>query len=57
MRIMDVDAKSQQSKVPHKVFEAHKREKKKKYLKACLEQRWHFSPFVVSTDDLLGKES
>jgi hypothetical protein len=54
---MDVDAKSQGSKDPHyKVLEAHEREKKKKYLEACLEQRWHFSPFVASTDGLLGKE-
>jgi hypothetical protein len=52
-----VDAKSQQSKDPHKVLEAHEREKKKKYLEACLKQRQHFSPFLVSTDGLLGKES
>jgi hypothetical protein len=55
--ITDVDAKSQRSKDPQKVLEAYKREKKKKYLEACLEQRPHFSPFVVSTDGLLGKES
>jgi hypothetical protein len=36
---------------------AHERENKKKYLGACLEQRRHFSPFVVSTDGLLGKEA
>jgi hypothetical protein len=39
------------------VLSAHEREKKKKYLGACLEQRRHFSPFVVSTDGLLGKEA
>jgi hypothetical protein len=39
------------------VLEGHEREKKKKYLKAYLKQRWHFSPFVVSTNGLLGKES
>jgi hypothetical protein len=39
------------------VLEAHERKKKKKYLWACLEQRRHFSPFVVSTDGLLGKEA
>jgi hypothetical protein len=32
-------------------------EKKKKYHGACLEQRRHFSPFVVSTDGLIGKEA
>jgi hypothetical protein len=39
------------------VLEAHEREKKKKCLGACLEQRRHFSPFVVLTDGLLGKEA
>jgi hypothetical protein len=39
------------------VLEGHEREKKKKYIEACLEQRRHFSPFVASTDGLLGKES
>jgi hypothetical protein len=57
VRVTDVDAKSNRSKDPHKVLAAHEREKKKKYLGACLEQRRHFSPFVVSTDGLLGKEA
>jgi hypothetical protein len=35
----------------------YEREKKKKYLEACLKQRPHFTPFVVSTDVLIGKES
>jgi hypothetical protein len=39
------------------VLEAHEREKKTNFLEACLEQRWHFSPFMASTDGLLGKES
>jgi hypothetical protein len=39
------------------VLKAHEREKKKKYLEACLEQLRHFSPSVASTDGLLGKES
>jgi hypothetical protein len=55
--ITDVDAKYQRFKDPHKVLEAHEREKKEKYLEACLEQLWHFSPFVASTDGLLGKDS
>jgi hypothetical protein len=58
VHITDVDAKFHPSKDPHKVFKAHEeREKQKKYLRACLEQGWHFSPFVASTDGLLGKES
>jgi hypothetical protein len=40
------------------VSSAHEREKKKKHLRACLEQRRHcFSPFVVSADGLLGEEA
>jgi hypothetical protein len=33
------------------------REKKKKYLQSCLEQRKHFTPFAVSTDGLIGREA
>ena len=40
-----------------KVLAAHEKEKKRKYLEPCLEQRRHFTPFVVSTDGLLGKEA
>ena len=40
-----------------KVLAQHEREKKKKYLEPCLEQRRHFTPFVVSTDGLIGKEA
>jgi hypothetical protein len=50
-------AKSNRSKDSDKVLSAHEREKKKKYLGACLEQRRHFSPFVVSADGLLGEEA
>jgi hypothetical protein len=57
VRITDVNAKSNRSKDPYKVLATQEREKKKKYLEACLEQRRHFSPFVVSTDGLLGKEA
>ena len=53
----DLDAKSNKSRNPDKVLAAHEREKKKKYLEPCLEQRRHFSPFVVSTDGLFGKEA
>jgi hypothetical protein len=55
--ITGVDAKSNLSKHPDKVLIAHKKEKKKKYLEACLEQRRHFTPFIVSTNGLLGKET
>ena len=53
----DTDARSNLSKDPHKVLEAHERQKKNNYLAACLKQRRDFTPFVVSTDGLLGKEA
>ena len=31
--------------------------KKTKYLKGCLDQRRHFTPFVVSCEGMLGKEA
>jgi hypothetical protein len=57
VRITDTDAASYRHKDPKKVLEQHEREKKKKYLQACLDQRRHFSPFVVSTDGLIGREA
>jgi hypothetical protein len=57
VRVTNLDAKSNISRDPDKVLEAHEKEKRKKYLKPCLDQRRHFSPFVVSTDGLLGKEA
>ena len=36
-------------------FRPHEREKKKKYLQACLDHRCHFTPFVVSCDGVLAK--
>jgi hypothetical protein len=55
VRVTDTDARAI-SKDPAKVLEAHERERRK-YLKPCLEQRRHFTPFVVSTDGLIGKEA
>jgi hypothetical protein len=57
VRVTDLDAMSNISRNPDKVLESHEKEKRKKYLKPCLDQRRHFSPFVVSTDGLLGKEA
>jgi hypothetical protein len=57
IRVTDTDAKSNLSRDPTKVLEQHEWEEKKKYLKDCLEQCRHFTPFVVSTDGLIGKEA
>lgn len=42
---------------PATVHETQEKEKMKKYLEPSLVQRRHVSPFVASTDGLLGKES
>ena len=57
VRVTDLDAKCDRNMEPEKVLQKHEREKKKKYLQACLAQRQHFAPFVVSTDGMLSKES
>ena len=57
VRVTDTDTKSNLNRDPAKVLESHERAKKKKYLGACLAQRRHFTPFVVSVDGLLGKEA
>jgi hypothetical protein len=57
VRVTDTDAKSYRSRDPHKVLATQEREKKKKYLQSCLEQRKHFTPFVVSTDGFIRREA
>jgi hypothetical protein len=57
VRVTNTDAKSQRQKDPAKVLSQHEREKKRKYLEPCLAQRRHFTPFVVSTDGMLGREA
>jgi hypothetical protein len=57
VRVTNTDAKSQRHKDPDKILSQHEREKKRKYLEPCLKQRRHFTPFVVSTDGLLGREA
>ena len=42
---------------PAKVLESQEKEKKRKYLEACLERRRHFTPFVCSVDGMLGREA
>ena len=57
VRVTDLDGKSNLTKDPIKVLARQVREKKRKYLTACLEQRRTFTPFVVSVDGLLGREA
>ena len=55
--IVDLNAKSYNTKDPETVLRGKESGKKKHYLKACLQQRRHFAPFVASTDGLLGREA
>ena len=57
VRITNLDAPSNIHRKPEAVLLSQEREKKKKYLQACLDQRRHFSPLVVSCDGVLGNEA
>jgi hypothetical protein len=57
VRVTDTDSKSYCKRPPSKVLESQEKEKKRKYLGACLENRRHFTPFVLSVDGLLGREA
>jgi hypothetical protein len=57
VRVTDTDQKSYRKRDPSKVLESQEKEKKKKYLSSCLENRRHFTPFVVSADGMLGREA
>jgi hypothetical protein len=57
VRVTDTDSKSCCKRTPFKVLESQEKEKKRKYLGACLENRRHFTPFVLSVDGLLGREA
>ena len=57
VRVTDTDSKSYCNRTPSKVLESQEKEKKRKYLGSCLENRRHFTPFVISVDGLLGREA
>eukprot|EP00978_Attheya_sp_CCMP212_P033229 scaffold133220_cov26-Attheya_sp.AAC.1 len=57
VRITDLDSKSYPKRSSDKVLAGQEQEKKRKYpLAPCLAQRRHITPFVSSTDGLIGKE-
>jgi hypothetical protein len=55
--VTDTYTKPYHHRDPAEVIATQEKEKKWKYLEACLEQRHHFTPFVSSTNDLLGREA
>ena len=54
MNAVNTDATSYHSKTPEKCQGKTEKEKKKKYLDACLKQPRKFTPFVSSVIGLLG---
>jgi hypothetical protein len=44
-------------KTPKRSWQLMDERENKNYPEACLEQLRHFTPFVIFTDDLLGKEA
>ena len=57
VRVTDLDSPAYRKQVPEKVLASQEKSKKRKYLEKCLQQRRHFTPFVVSTDGMLGREA
>eukprot|EP00978_Attheya_sp_CCMP212_P037221 scaffold174009_cov63-Attheya_sp.AAC.1 len=57
IRMANVDLGSYLTSTPEKVLSRQEMEKKKKYLQACLDKRRNFTPFVSSTDRLMGREA
>ena len=57
MHVVNTDAISYHSKTTEKCLETAKRKNKKKYLKACLNKRQNFDPFIALMDGLLGVEA
>jgi hypothetical protein len=57
VHIPNLDAPSNMHRKPEAFLLSHEREKKKKYLQACPDQRRHFSPIVVPCNRVLGKEA
>ena len=53
MCVLNTDATSYQSQTPEKCLETVEKDKKEKYLDACLRHRWHFIPLFVSVDGLI----
>ena len=57
MRVVNTDAQSHRTKDPERCLHKAERGKNQMYLEACLQKRWHFSPFVAAVDGLLGVEA
>ena len=56
MKVVNTDTKSFQRRLTKKCLVTAERDKKRKYLDSCLQQRQNVPMFVVSVDSLLGVE-
>ena len=57
VQLVNVDAKSHRNREAEAILKTAERTKKRKHLTDCQQQRRHFTPFVVSTDGMLGYEA
>jgi hypothetical protein len=57
VRVTDTDAPYHQGQDPHKILAKHEKEKKDKYVDACLARRRTFTPLVFLVDGLRGTEA
>ena len=57
IRITYPESNSNRNSTVEKLIEKQEKEKKSKYLQPCLERRRHFTPFIATTDGMLGKEA
>ena len=54
VQLVNVDARSHQNREAEAILKTAEKSKKRKHLADCHQQRRHFTPFVVSTDGMLG---
>ena len=57
IRITNTECPSRRGQDPAKVLAAHEKEKKARYLDACLERRRQFTPLVFSVDGMAAPEA
>ena len=53
--VVDTDAESYYGKCPHKILSQHERQKKGKYLEACLERQQHSMMLVLYVYGVMGR--
>jgi len=57
VRVYDMNQLSYLARKPSSIIKIAENDKKRKYLDACLEYCWYFTPFIISCKGLFGKEA